>query len=390
MGRNVVAQAKAEFRKRFKRSPAGVSLAPGRVNIIGEHTDYNDGFVLPAAVDLATAVAFAPRGDGTSRIYSDAEGEEVSFQYALTAKDGLPFWARYAWGVGMSLLERGITPDAVDGYVASTVPQAGGLSSSASFEVALALAYLNRRARRVKKLDLARIARRAENRYVGTNCGIMDQYACVFGREGRAVLLDCRSLVGKLIPFPAKMALVVADTTVRRALGESGYHKRQEECATAARVMSESEAGVKNLRDVTLEMLEKRKGILGETVFRRARHVVTENGRVIEASSAMRKGDAVRLGGLMRESHRSLRDDFEVSCRELDLMVGAAVGINGHYGTRMTGGGFGGCTVSLVEKGKAAQFAAELARRYGKATGLEAAVHVVRPGRGAELKSGGR
>ena len=381
----IVKAAVEGFRSRFGGEPFRVTFAPGRVNIIGEHTDYNDGFVLPCAIDLATAIAFAPRPDGRSRLYSDMVAGEAEFAWEPAERERLPVWARYAWGVGMSLLERDITPDAFDGYAAATVPQGGGLSSSASFEVAVALACLGRRYREIKPLDLCRIARRSENKYVGTNCGIMDQYACVFGRRGMAILLDCRALKSRLIPFPRAAALVVADTGVRRVLGESGYHQRQQECKTASATMANAVRGVKNLRDVSLRMLDANAALLGDVCYRRARHVVTENERVRKAAKAMTAGDLERLGELMAESHRSLRDDFEVSCSQLDAMVEAAEGLPGHFGTRMTGGGFGGCTVSLVRKAKAAGFARELAGRYEAAAGIKAVTRIVVPGRAAGL-----
>jgi len=379
------AAAAAAFRKRFKSEPAGIAFAPGRVNIIGEHTDYNDGFVLPCAIDLATAIAFAPRPDGRVRIYSDMVTQEAQFAFTEAAREGLPFWARYVWGVGMSLAERGIKADGFDGYAVATVPQGGGLSSSASFEVAVALACLGRRAKKVKKLDLVHIARRAENKYVGTNCGVMDQFACIFGKEAHAILLDCRSLKSRLIPFPQSAALVVSDTTVRHVLGESGYHRRQEECIAAAVVMAKAAKGAKNLRDVSCKQLEARASLLGDVLYRRARHVVTENQRVKEAARAMAAGDLACLGTLMTASHDSLRHDFEVSCSQLDIMVESAAGLPGHFGTRMVGGGFGGCTVSLVRKNAAKRFAEDLARRYRKATGLLPSTRIVRPGQGAAL-----
>ena len=379
------AAAVESFRKRYGKDPADVAFAPGRVNVIGEHTDYNDGFVLPAAVDLATYIAFAPRADGRVRFYSDMVDEEVEFDLDAKAKEGLPFWAHYPWGVGMSLLEKGLEVQGFDGYATSSVPQGGGLSSSASFEVSTALAYLGRRASKVRKLDLAVLARRAENAYVGTNCGIMDQFSSVFGTEGHAILLDCRSLKYRQVGFPQAVALVVADTGVRHVLGESGYHRRQEECAAAAGILAEAAKGVKNLRDVSILVLNRKAALLGDVLFRRTRHVVTENARVKEAADAMAAGDLKRLGALMGDSHRSLKFDYEVSCAQLDTMVDLAEGLEGHYGTRMTGGGFGGCTVSLVDSGKAGDFARELVRRYEAAAKNKSAAYIVRPGRGAGL-----
>lgn len=383
--------AERAFEERFGRTCEGVSIGPGRVNIIGEHTDYNAGLALPAAVDLATYVAYAPRAGAHVRVYSETTRCEAVFELVEEAGGDLEFWARYAWGVGMALLEEGLPARALDMYVTTSVPLGGGLSSSASFEVALALAYMgDEAARSIDRLRLATLCRRAENHFVGVNCGIMDQYASVFGIEGKALLLDCRSLESRPVSFPAAAALVVADTRVRHALGEGtdGYHKRQDECREAVGILAGLGERVESLRDVDPAMLEARRARLGDVMHRRARHVVTENDRVIAAAEAMESGDLERLGELLSESHRSLAEDFEVSCMELDAMVEAARGIAGGHGSRMVGGGFGGCTISLVEKGEVKAFAGELRRRYREATGLEAATYVVRPGRGARLAGG--
>jgi len=379
------AEAVAAFRARYGSDPVGIAFAPGRVNIIGEHTDYNAGFVLPCAVDLATFIAFRPREDMRVRLFSDMAGEEVEFEVAPGAKAALPFWAHYAWGTGMSLLEKKTPMKGFDGYALSTVPKGGGLSSSASFEVAMALAYMGERSNEVAKWDLAHLCRRAENAFVGVNCGIMDQFACIFGEQAQALMLDCRSLEYQKVPFPRGTALVVADTGVRHALGDSAYHKRQEECREAVVILSELESRVKSLRDVTPGMLGMHKDEMGDEIYRRARHVVTENERVQRAVLAMGEGDVRRLGVLMAESHKSLKEDYEVSCAELDAMAASAFGIRGHFGTRMVGGGFGGCTVSLVKRDMAKAFETELAQRYKKATGLDAVTHIVMPGRGAGL-----
>lgn len=390
MSKGPAAAAAEGFAERYGAPAAGVAFAPGRVNIIGEHTDYNDGWALPAAVDLATFIASAPREDARVRVFSETAGEEAVFDLTDAAGIDLPFWARYAWGTGMALLEAGLPARPIDMYAASSVPLGGGLSSSASFEVALALSYLGaEEAQNIDGEQLVHLCRRAENNFVGVNCGVMDQFSSVFGAEGMALLLDCRSLESNEVPFPAAAVIVVADTTLRHALGEEtqGYHKRQEECRKAVAVLSGLENGVESLRDATLLMVQEHAGALGEVLTRRARHVVTENDRVLAAADAMAAGDLDRLGALLRESHRSLRDDFEVSCRELDLMVTSAEGIEGHHGTRMVGGGFGGCTISLVDEKAAPVFCGELGRRYGEATGLDAGIHVVRPGRGAGFAS---
>ncbi len=348
MQRDTVSRVRSLFEEKFGALPASVVFAPGRVNIIGEHTDYNDGFVLPAAVDLATFIAFTPREDATVRIFSDACNECVEFPLEKAGRDGLPFWGLYPWGTAMSLLEADAEVKAFDGCVVSTVPTGGGLSSSASFEVALALAYLGADAQSPSKSRLVHLCRRAENDFVGVNCGVMDQFASIFGVDGHALMLDCRSLDCRHVPFPADAALVVSDTSVRHALGETGYHKRQEECSAAAAILAEIQSGVESLRDVTPEMLDANASLLTDVLLGRARHVVTENDRVHRAADALEKGDLACLGKLMTQSHESLKNDFEVSCPELDAMVDAADALEGNFGTRMTGGGFGGCTVSLV------------------------------------------
>ena len=379
------AKAVAAFRAKFGKEPENVAFAPGRVNIIGEHTDYQEGFVLPCAVDLATYVVYRPRDDMRVRLYSDMAGEDVEYPIDPTAKASLPFWAHYAWGTAMSLLERGLPVRGFDGYSASTVPQGGGLSSSASFEIAMALAYLGENAAKVSKIDLAHLCRRAENAFVGVNCGIMDQFSSIHGTDGHAIMLDCRSLEYRLVPVPENVTLVVSDTRVRHALGETGYHTRQQECKDAVAVLAKAGEKVKMLRDATPEMLERHKKAMKDAVYRRARHVISENARVLETADVLGAGDVRRLGKLVSESHVSLRDDFEVSCKELDAMVEAAEGLSGHYGTRMVGGGFGGCTVSVVEESAVHGFTHELAERYKKATGIEAITRVVVPGRGAGL-----
>ncbi|MHC4714664.1 MAG: galactokinase, partial [Planctomycetota bacterium] len=278
------------FTQTYGRAPEGVAFAPGRVNIIGEHTDYNGGWVLPAAVDLATYVAFAPRADARVLVFTAESGESAEFELDESAKEGLAFWARYPWGTGMSLLEAGLPARPVDMYSVSTVPLGGGLSSSASFEVALALAYLGLPAASTLEKDrLVHICRRAENHFVGVNCGVMDQFSSVFGARGKAFLLDCRSLEANEVPFPEKMSLVVADTTVRHALGEEteGYHKRQDECRRVVEILKDRTGTVDSLRDVTGEMLKSEKERLGDVLFRRARHVITENERVLEAAEAL-------------------------------------------------------------------------------------------------------
>jgi len=368
----------ASFRERFGYGDGvRVFRAPGRVNLIGEHTDYNLGFVLPVALEMACFAASAPSRDGRFRVYSEnrnasrewAAGEVASLK---PSKD----WSDYVAGVMQQVLAAGFAVEPCNLYVRSTVPEGGGLSSSAALEVSTALALLA--GRPIDPLELAKLCRRAEVEFVGMPCGIMDQYISVFGREHAAVRIDCRSLENEIVPLP-EVEILAVNTMVKHELGQSAYRQRVQECRAAV----EAVGGVESLRDVDLPRLEAAAARMPETVFRRARHVVTEDQRVLRFVEASRRNDLAEMGRLFVASHRSLQHDYEVSCAELDYLVDAALEIEGVFGARMTGGGFGGCTVNLVRPDKAASFRAAIAVAYRGRFGIDPRIYSCRPARGA-------
>ncbi|HTU81438.1 MAG TPA: galactokinase [Candidatus Acidoferrales bacterium] len=357
--------------------------APGRVNLIGEHTDYNDGFVMPVAIALGTEIVSLPRDDRTLVVDSAAYPQPASFDL-----DGIPRarrndWADYARGVILELQSAGVALRPANLRVTSDLPRGAGLSSSASFEVALALALLQGARARMEPREIALLCRRAETTGAGVRSGIMDQFAALFCRAGHALLLDTRSLDYEQLPFPHGVAVVVCNTMTRRSLAAGAYNTRREECERAVRRLRERNAGVRALRDVTPAGLEARRDDLGEPIYRRARHVVGENARVLEARRALQRGDARRLGALMNASHESLRDDYDVSSRELDAMVDAARACEGVYGARMTGAGFGGCTVNLVAADDVDAFRRNVSERYRAITGIVPEIYDGTPSDGA-------
>ena len=364
------------FRKLFGAAD-GVRLfrAPGRVNLIGEHTDYNLGFVLPVALDLATTIAAAPSTDGKLRIYSEDRQEMREFD----TWDAVPpshHWTDYPIGVAQELARLGLPVAPANLLIRSTVPEGSGLSSSAALEVSSALAFLN--GRELDKLELAKLCQRAERNYVGMPCGIMDQYISVFGRRHSAVEIDCRSLGHRLVTLPDGITFVAVNTMVKHALSGSAYRDRVRECAEAA-----AGIGVDSLRDVSPEHFETVASRLPEVVARRARHVVTEDARVNRFVEAAAAGDLALMGKLMVESHRSLQHDYEVSCEELDFLVDAALPLDGVLGSRMTGGGFGGCTVTLLRTGAADAFRESIAEAYHARYGITPAIYPCDPSDGA-------
>ena len=368
----------AEFRKHFGGSETiRVYRAPGRVNLIGEHTDYNQGMVLPVALELATYVAAAPSRDGRLRIYSENRRETCEWRIGEIAGPArrTGSWTDYAIGVAQQLVRAGFPVEPANLMIRSTVPEGAGLSSSAALEVSVALALLN--GRDLPPLHLARLCQRAEQEFVGLPCGIMDQYISVFGRERSAVEIDCLSLEHRLVRLPEGVAFLAVNTMVKHALAGSAYQDRVRECAAAAEAL-----GRESLRYVLPEELRSRCRSSGN-VARRARHVVTENQRVACFVAASERGDPETMGKLMVDSHRSLRDDYEVSIPELDFLVDTSLHIDGVFGSRMTGGGFGGCTVSLLRAGAAARFADQIARAYEHEFNRIPDVYDCRPGRAA-------
>lgn len=371
-----------KFQGKFAANPHIVQ-APGRVNLIGEHTDYNDGFVLPAAIQFQTSVAVAPREDGKLALYSENYRESTEFALDQLPRQAQQHWSDYPIGVARQLREMRLLP-AVSLWIAGDVPQGAGLSSSASLEVAVCKAFLEMSAGTLEGTEIARLCQRAENEFVGARCGIMDQFVAVHGKKDRALLLDCRTLEYQHRPIPESVRLVVCNTMVKHALAGGEYNRRRAECEEGSRFFAKKKAGVTALRDVSLAEFQKHESELPEMVRRRCRHVIGENARTLEAAEALSRRDLERFGELMRESHASLRDDFQVSCRELDVMIELAGQLDGVYGARMTGGGFGGCTVNLVRAECVEEFRANIAEGYERATEKRAEIYVCTASDGAK------
>ena len=372
----------AAFREKWKQEPELIVRAPGRVNLIGEHTDYNDGFVLPMAIDRAVWLALRRRPDSTISVLSLDYHRTQSFDAAMP-KRGKGGWIEYLKGTAWALSEDGREVVGWDGVVAGDVPIGAGLSSSAALELATARAITAAAGAHWEPVHMARLCQRAENGWVGVQCGIMDQMISAVGREGHAVLIDCRTLETQAVPLPEGVLVVILDTSTRRELAGSAYNDRRSQCEAAA-----DHFGVPALRDLTPEVFEDGVAGLDAVAARRARHVVHENARTLEAAEAMHAGDAARLGYLMTSSHRSLRDEFEVSSGELDRMVQIALEHPGCLGARMTGAGFGGCAVALVQADAAADFATAVATRYREDTRLEPRLYVTGATAGASVEEG--
>lgn len=368
-----------EFTRQFNGQPSAVVRAPGRVNLIGEHTDYNDGFVLPMAIDRAAWIALRPRDDARVCVYSPYFEQAVTFALddLETYRDG---WIEYPRGVAWALTQAGHKLTGWDGVLLSDVPVGAGLSSSAAVEMATARAFSVVSGFDWDAPTMAKLGQKVENQWIGVKSGIMDQMISASGRADHALLIDCRSLDTQLVPLPTGTVVVVLDTATRRGLVDSAYNERRAQCEAAARFFA-----VPALRDVSLAVFEDRASHLDVNTRRRARHVISENERTLQAAEAMRQGDAVRLGQLMNESHASLRDDFEVSSDALNTIVDCARREPGCCGARMTGAGFGGCAVALVQAETAEAFASAVSVTYRNATGLQPNIYVCRATNGAEV-----
>ena len=373
----------AAFRQKFGETPR-IFRSPGRVNLIGEHTDYNDGFVMPAAIGLYAWLAIAPRGDRQVIVQTRNLAKSEIFDLDALDPAGYGRWSDYVRGVAVVLEQAGHRLRGASMMVQGEVPLGSGLSSSAALEVVTAFGMLAVSAIELSRVEMARFCQRAENEVVGVRCGIMDQLASACGAADRALLLDCRSLEYELQPLPEQARLVIANTMVRHDLASGEYNRRRAECEEAVAHLARRLPGVKALRDVTPAQLAQHGEGLAERPRKRARHVVAENERVAQASEALRGGDIARFGRLMAASHNSLRDDYEVSCKELDLMVGFANEVEGVYGSRMTGGGFGGCTISLVAHDRVAEFERHVVPRYRRATGFHPWIYTCSAVDGAE------
>jgi galactokinase len=363
------------FERLFGTYPR-IFRAPGRVNLIGEHTDYNEGFVMPAAVAFSTYVAVAPRPDRKLVIRSEEFPGNFEFDLDHLPERRTGAWCDYVLGVASVLQQRGLKFGGASLLVHGEVPIGAGLSSSAAVEVASALALMSMGETQLPLPEVAKLCQKAENNFVGAKVGIMDQFVSCMGKAGHAFLLDCRSLEFRFVPIPTGIRLVVCNTMVKHDLATGAYNTRRAECEEGARLFAKWDPAVRALRDVSVELLDQHFHDLPPTIGKRCSHVVRENQRTLDAARLLTEGDLAQVGALMRESHNSLRDLYEVSCRELDIMVDAAEGLAGFVGGRMTGGGFGGCTVNLVREENAEDFASCVAERYLQKTGITAQVYL--------------
>ncbi len=372
------------FARIFNSDPQWVASAPGRVNLIGEHTDYNDGFVLPMAIEHRTAIAASLTNDEIVTLHSLTTGDVATFEINDELKSGVPDWSNYVRGVIAGFQKLKLRVKGFNAVIDSNVPLGSGLSSSAALEVATATLLEAMTGLSLGPVNKALLCQRAEHEFAGVPCGIMDQFISAMGRKNHLLLIDCRSQKGELVPFnDLTFEMLIINTNVRHSLADGEYGKRRAQCEAAARALN-----VSALRDVTVSDLEAARSKLDPLIFRRARHVIGENDRTTEAARCLRAGQWERLGTLMNESHASLRDDYEVSCEELDLVVELASNIGlggGVIGCRMTGGGFGGCAVALVRADEADAISKSIGDSYLAKTGKAATLFLSRPGSGAAV-----
>jgi galactokinase len=388
---NLIERVTACYREEFGHTPAHVARAPGRVNLLGEHVDYNDGFVLPAAIDRVTYIAFSETNAPHSALMAVDFDQQAHFSpLTIPSKtqidsSPLPEWALYPAGVMWSLMEENLPARSMNAVFASDVPRGSGLSSSASVEMAFMIAWQKLGGWTLPSMERALLGQRAENKYVGVNCGIMDQFASACGVENRLLLLDCRSLEWNTVPLPDNVSIVIADTTVRRKLTAGEYNNRRSACEEAVRLLQQDLPNIKSLRDVSPADFSRLADKLPVQIAKRARHVIEEIRRSEQAPALLEAGDVQNFGRLMNECHASLRDLYEVSCPELNTMVRIAQSIEGCYGARLTGAGFGGCTVNLIRKEQADDFAQVLAKGYESETRFRPEIYVTHASDGAQL-----
>lgn len=364
---------KMTIRTKFEQlfgQPGSLYASPGRVNLIGEHTDYNLGFVLPGAIDKAIYMEIKPNGGGICHLYSVDYKESIDFGINDTEKP-VRQWARYIFGVVKEMQKRGKNPGGFDCIFGGDVPLGAGLSSSAALESVTGFALNDVFGLGFDRMELAKIGQMTEHNYVGVRCGIMDQFASLFGEKGKLIQLDCRSLEYKLVPFnPVGYRVLLLDTQVKHSLASSEYNVRREQCEAGVAIIAKHVPGVESLRDVTLEMLETYKREMTEVVYRRCHYVVTENQRLLDACDALERGDYETFGQKMFGSHEGLSKEYEVSCPELDFLAEKARHFEGVLGARMMGGGFGGCTINVIKESVHDQFVTEMSEGYKKAFGI--------------------
>ena len=374
------------YQQKFGQAPELLVSAPGRVNLIGEHTDYNDGFVLPVAIDKKIIIGGSRRADDVVRLYSLNFGEFQEFSISSLIKQNT--WSDYVKGVVSELLQDGHHLRGFNAVLEGNVPRASGLSSSAAIEVASAFFMAQMFQLSMSGEEMAKLCQRAENRFVGVNCGIMDQFISRLGKLGHALLIDCRDLRYQLVPFEVEgCSIVMCNSNVKRQLVDSAYNERRSQCEEGARLLKAKLPAIAALRDVTSAQLHAHAALLPPLTFQRCRHVVTENERVTQAVEALNANNIVRFGELLNQSHESLRDDYQVSCKELDMLVELARGVNGTIGSRMTGAGFGGCTVSLVQDSAVETFRQVVVAQYKERTGITADVYISKAEDGARVET---
>ncbi len=376
------------YRNLYGSDPDVVTTAPGRVNLIGEHTDYNDGFVLPIAIDRTIIVACGKRADRTIACHSVDLQSSYSASLESLEYNQKHLWTNYPVGVAWAFLDTNHPLGGMNLCIRGTIPIGAGLSSSGALEIACAGAYASVNGLAIPPIDLITIARMAETKFVGVQCGIMDQFVSMMGKKDHALFLDCRTLEYHHVPFPRGVRLIVGDTGLRRELARSAYNQREAECDDAVRHLSASFADVKSLRDISTDQFQSVEAKLPALLRKRARHVITENQRVLKTIDAMKKNDLKLIGLLMTESHRSLRDNFEVSCEELDAFVYVANGTSGVFGARMTGAGFGGSGICIVEDTMVDDLVDHLRVEYPRLTGRSLTVYLSSPDDGAAVYHG--
>ncbi len=383
-----IAEFSADFERRYNSRPQ-IFSAPGRVNLIGEHTDYNEGFVLPFAIDKRTFVGCKSRDDGGITVHSRTIDQSATIRPGDAGSE--KGWSLYVKGMAEVLRRRGTAIKGADLLIDSDIPFGAGLSSSAALEVSVGLALASIGGNRIDMVDLAFAGQEVEHEYIGVRSGIMDQFTSALAAADQALLIDCRSMAFEKIPMElGDLALVVCDSKVEHELADTEYNKRRAECEEGVEILKSRFPAIRSLRDVSLADLDKAAELLPEVIRRRCRHVLTENDRTLKTAAALRIGDFEQIGGLMYRSHESLRSDYEVSCAELELLVNIARDFDGVIGARMTGGGFGGCTINLLEKERTESFKSYITDKYQEGTGRETDVFSVVPSAGAYLHSEGQ
>jgi galactokinase len=370
------------FQQEFQRDFQAAVRAPGRVNLLGEHTDYNDGFVFPAAIDREISILAARRDDSRIRAFSVDFSQWSEFDLEQFASDRTATWSNYLRGVVSEYQRRGCTVPGINLIIAGNVPIGAGLSSSAALEVAVAETIRVLGGLRIEKTEMALLCQAAERSFVGVQCGIMDQFISTLAQEGTALFLDCRDLSVSLVPLRFEAKVVVCDSRVQRSLDGSEYNRRRGECEEAVRLLRSALEDITALRDVRSEQLELHRSLLSDILYKRARHVVAENERVLQGINLLKRDRVEAFGDLLYQSHESLRSDYQVSCPELDLLVDLARKQPGTLGARMTGAGFGGCTVNLVRTADMERFRMEVTRGYQSSTGKEPFIYVCTPSQG--------